>query len=154
MRHLHKVEHDAPWNVLMGILKGEKLLLLTESGIWDSCMAERWQLKWVREFTLNLDVQTWTGKKIKALQITTLHYIFYLKNYREAAATVPGVCKQTRAAGVLFCFLIWMGYFVFKENLWEKMKRWKRTYRIIKLPSSKVGKKKLIFHYFVSSPTQ
>lgn len=138
----------------MGILGGGRVLLLTESGIWDSCMAERWQLKWVREFILNLDVKTWTRKKIKALQITTLRYIFYKRTIGGLLTQSLGYAgKQVVLLGLVLFLNLERGIFCSKEPI-EKMKRWKRTHRIIKLPSQKVEKESwffiILFHHLHS----
>ena len=74
---------------------------------------------------MNLDVQTWTGKKIKALQITTLHYIFHERTIgRLLPQSLGYASEQVVLLGFgLFFFLIWKGgYFVFKETLGKNEK--------------------------------
>lgn len=157
IRYLHKVEHEAPWNKYGNSVGGE-VLLLTESGIWDSCMAERWQLKWVREFNLNLEVQTWTGKKIKALQITTLHYIFYKRTIgRLLPQSLGYASKQVVLLGFVFVLFFFFnlerGIFCVQRNLGKKWKDGKE-HKIIKLPSQKVAKESwffiILFHHLQS----
>lgn len=53
-------------------------------------------------------MQTWAGKKIKARQTITNHYLLH-KSHREAAAIVLRVCRQT--SGIAVCQL--MSYITF-----------------------------------------
>lgn len=86
----------------MGILKRKRFVPFK---FWDldSCM-ERWQMKWAGEYILNLDRQTWSGKKIKPPQTVPNHCILY-RRALEAAAIVLHVCRQTVLLFVSVCLM-------------------------------------------------